>query len=263
MTCDPHHHRLVRRLIFGLRQRCAADRIGRLVVGVSGGADSVALLRGLHLLSQRRTFELQPIVVHVHHHLRPPDQADADAAFTQSLAQRLQLPFMHKDIAPGVAAAQTARNLEATSRRLRYAALAQAAHENDAAAVATAHHADDQLETLLMRLIRNASPAAMAGIRWRRRLSEPEPEVLQESSAEPRMLIRPMLAATHADAVDFLNAIEQPWREDETNTDRSRTRARLRHEVLPVLRDLRPDAAEQAVKLAERVDASPSSVPKP
>lgn len=245
VSTDPHHHPMMRHVLFGLRERCAADRAGDLAVAVSGGADSVALLRALHLLSKRRTFDLRPSVVHVHHHLRSDDEADGDAAFVERLADQLGLPFQLKHIAAGEPDDALPDNVEARARMLRYAALAEAAQELGADVIATAHHADDQLETMLMRLIRGATPESLRGVRWRRPLAETQVNL---------SLVRPMLGATHAEAVDFLQALDQPWREDATNEDRSRTRARLRHEVLPVLRELRADAARQAVRLGERLD---------
>ncbi len=236
-AAGPHYLPYMRTLTQGLRQRCGVAEGDHLVVACSGGADSVALLRGLDLLRHRRKWRLGLTVVHVHHHLREPEAADGDAAFVRSLAERLDLPFVRQDITPGAMRG----NVEANARELRYAALARIARARRADFVATGHHADDQLETLLMAMLRGTTAAGMRGIAWTRLLL---PEV---------HLIRPMLGATRDQAFALLSQMDQRWREDATNQDRSRTRARLRHEVLPVLRELRPDVALKALQLSDHL----------
>jgi len=224
---------LVRAVVRGLRQRCGVRDGGRVLVAVSGGADSVALLRAMHHLSRRRTWRLTLVVGHVDHGLR--DDSAADAAFVADLARTLTLPHLCR----AIDLARDAPNLEAAARRLRYAALGEMAREAGAAFVATAHHGDDMLETQLMALLRGPTIRGLRGIAWRRPLTAGV------------TLVRPMLGATHALATDYLRAIGQSWREDHTNADVTRTRARLRRDVLPVLRELRPGVARQAVKLAD------------
>lgn len=233
----PPRHPFVRAVAHGLRHHCGVEAGDGLLLAVSGGADSLALLRAVHALSPRRAWRLSLTVGHVHHHLRPAAQAEADADLVRGLSQRLGLPFQRCDLEP------TARpgNAEAGARALRYEALAEMARTCGAAAVVTGHHGDDQLETVLMRLLRGASVTGMAGMAWRRRLS---PGV---------RLIRPMLGVTHDRAESFLRDIDQPWREDATNRDTTRWRARLRGQVLPVLKELRPDAADKAVALGDHL----------
>lgn len=230
---------LVRALSQGLRQRGGVREGDHLLVACSGGADSVALLRALHLLHDRRKWNLSLTVAHIQHHLRPPVTAEGDAAFVAELAEQLKLPCHRRDITPG----NDAGNVEANARDQRYAALAEIAQEVGAGFVATGHHADDQLETLLMAILRGTTVKGLRGIAWQRPLGE--------ASSGGITLVRPMLGATHDDAIALLHYLEQPWREDATNLDRSRTRARLRHEVLPVLRELRPSVARKAVELGD------------
>lgn len=231
-----HRHPFVRQIAESLRDRCGVEPGDRVLVAVSGGADSVALLRAMAALAGRKEWSLDLHVCHVNHDLR--DDADADAAFVRELAEALSLPLHVRDIRPGGAVG----NVEQNARRMRYAALAEVAAEVDADRIATAHHADDQLETLLMRIVRGASARGMSGIAWRRR-----------TKGCDATLVRPMLRVTHDEAVALLNEIDQPWREDPTNADVSRWRARLRADVLPVLRDLRPDAAKKATDTADRL----------
>lgn len=243
--CTPSRsgrHRLVKAVVAALRGRCGVcERGGRtaahVLAAVSGGADSVAMLRAMHLLSHRRGWRLRLTVGHVQHHLRP--EAEQEARFVAALAARLGLPLHRRDIQPAVAAG----NLEAEARRLRYAALAEMAAEVGAGFVAAAHHGDDQLETLLMRLIRGSGVRGLSGMAWRRKLSP---------QADTR-LIRPLLGVDRATVLDFLRTIDQRWCEDASNADGSRWRARLRRDVLPVLRDLRGDAAAKATAAADHL----------
>ena len=229
---DPAYHPLVRSIARSLRRRCGVVEGDRLLLAVSGGADSVALLRAVALLAPRRKWRLRLAIGHVQHHLR--NDAEDDARFVAELAKDLRLPFARRDLA-----LRSTENMEAQARKARYAALAQMALETNCRYVATAHHADDQLETTLMRMLRGTGVAGLRGIAWRRQLEN------------DLLLVRPMLATTHTQALDFLTRIGQAWREDHTNSDTQRTRARLRHEVLPVLRELSPSAARKAVELGD------------
>lgn len=237
----PAHHPFVKAVARSLRRRCGVgplDRPGtRLIVAVSGGADSVALLRAVAALAVRRRWRMEPAVGHIQHHLRP--EAEGDAGFVAELAGRLGLPFVRADVDPSVSQG----NLEADARRARYAALADMADRLDARYVVTAHHGDDQLETVLMRLLRGSSVRGLSAMAWRRRLLPDRPTVL----------IRPMLAVDRGMVTRFLDDLGQPWQHDHTNDDVSRLRARLRRDVLPVLRDIRPDAPAQAVSQADHL----------
>jgi tRNA(Ile)-lysidine synthase len=209
----------------------------KVLVAVSGGPDSVALLRAMVLLAGRRDWKLQLAVGHVQHHLR--EDAEVDAEFVGELAKRWDLPSLRADIYPG----KKSGNVEGNARRMRYAALAEMAASFGAEFVATAHHADDQLETLLMRMMRGASVRGLSGMAWRRRLH----------AEGPVMLIRPMLGVEHAVVLDFLESLKQAWRKDHTNESGRRLRSALRGRVVPVLRELRGDVAGQAMHVGEHL----------
>ncbi len=210
-------------------------------MAVSGGADSVALLRALAALAPRRRWQLVLTVAHVQHHLRA--QAESDAQFVARLAQSLSLPFLRADLS----LVASLGNLEARARLARYAALDDMARSAGARYLVTAHHADDQLETVLMRLLRGSSIQGLAAMPWRRKLlGTPE-------HASALFLIRPMLAVDRPAVHGYLHTLGQTWHEDHTNVDLARTRNRLRHEVVPILRALRPDAAGRAVALADHL----------
>ncbi len=237
---SPNYHPLVRRVARALRQRCRVRAGSTVVIGCSGGADSVALVRAMAMLAGRRRWRLRLVVGHVQHHLRDED-AEADAAFVARLAGGLGLGYERRDIHP----VEQSGNLEAAARKQRYHALADIALKRGAAHVATAHHADDQLETLLMRLIRGAGTKGLRGIAWRRRLRTADENARVYA-------VRPMLEVERDQALDLLNALGQPWREDATNADTTRDRARLRHEVIPVIKAIRGDVAGKAVALGEQ-----------
>ena len=232
-------HPFVRKVAQALRRRCGVGDGERLVVAVSGGGDSVALTAALAALAPRRGRRLHVTVAHVQHHLRRHGEAEQDAAFVAALAESYRLPYRRADLD----LSGRGGNLEAEARRLRYEALAATAANAGATFVATAHHGDDQLETLLMRVLRGASVKGLSAMAWRRPLT----------TGSDTALIRPMLAVDRAEIRGFLSDIGQAWREDRTNADTSRLRARLRHEVLPALRGVDSRVARRAVRLADHL----------
>jgi tRNA(Ile)-lysidine synthase len=224
-----------------------ANREGSGVVAVSGGADSVALLRSLHALGK-------PLVVaHVNHQLRGAD-SDADEAFVRELAAslNLQCQVLPIDVA-GLAAGE---NLESTARRYRYTFFAVVARRFGAAWIATGHTADDQAETVLHRIIRGTGIQGLRGIH-----PSPTPPPRGEGlSPSPvggggrgrgHAVVRPLLTVTRADVLEYLTVINQPFREDATNADRRFTRNRIRHELLPLLKSFNPDVVAALANLAE------------
>ncbi len=212
------------RVLRAVRQFTAA-RPGPGVVGVSGGADSVALLRALHSCGVPLT------VAHVNHRLRGAD-SDADESFVRALCESLGVEC--RVLSADVAALAAGGNLEATARRVRYAFFAEVAAEVGAAWVSTAHTADDQAETVLHRIARGTGLQGLRGI-----------------AAERNGVVRPLLAVTRADVLAHLAAINQPFREDASNADPRFTRNRIRHELLPLLRTFNPDVVSALAHLAE------------
>ncbi|HYL35275.1 MAG TPA: tRNA lysidine(34) synthetase TilS [Bryobacteraceae bacterium] len=189
----------------------AGDRVG---VAVSGGADSVFLLHALHELVS--TWNLQLSVVHLDHGIRG-EASVADAEFVQRMAESFALPF-HLQRADLRAVAD---NLEQAARHARQAFYQDLLASGLADRIATGHTRSDQAETVLYRLLRGASLAGLAGIL----------PVTKEG------LVRPLLQLTRAEIEGWLCERGLEWREDETNQDRSYARNRLRHEILPLLRE--------------------------
>ena len=206
----------------------------RIAVAVSGGADSVALLR--RLLEERRQLGVVLSVAHVHHGIRGA-AAEEDSAFVAGLAAAHDLPFhLHRTDAPA-AAATLHETLEEAARNLRYAFFRELMAEGHADAVATAHTLDDQAETVLLKLLRGAWTEGLSGIH----------PVLP---AEPGSIVRPFLDNGHAAIEAWLLWLQQPWREDATNQDVAHTRNRIRWQLLPSLRTFNPRITEQLARLA-------------
>jgi tRNA(Ile)-lysidine synthase len=185
-----------------------------VLVACSGGADSVALLLGLHRLAPG-TGRL--VVAHAEHDLRAA--AASDREFVARLAARLGLPFVWRRIAVR-AEPSRGEGVEARARRLRYEFLEQTALERGARYVVVAHTADDQAETILHRMLRGTGLAGLAGM--------PAARPLGPGAS----LLRPMLDVSRAEVREFLAATVQGWCEDESNADTRLARNFLRHEVL-------------------------------
>jgi tRNA(Ile)-lysidine synthase len=217
------------------------------VVAVSGGPDSLALLRALAAL--RPAGAVGPLVVaHLNHRLRGAE-ADADEDFVRALHARLAAAgpggLLWRAARADVAgeARRRGAGLEETAREVRYGWLAEVAAEAGAAWVATGHTADDQAETVLHRLLRGAGLRGLAGIPRRRPL-RPGVEV-----------VRPLLEVRRAEVLAYLESLGQDWREDETNADPRHTRNRIRHELLPLLAQrYNPAVVPLLGRLAEQAD---------
>jgi tRNA(Ile)-lysidine synthase len=226
----------------------AGDRVG---VAVSGGADSVALLR--LLLELRKDLGVVPLVVHLNHKLRGAE-SDCDEDFVRQLARAhaLQLVCESRDVREY--AAQNKLSLEAGAREARYEFFEGLLSGGDLNKIATAHTIDDQAETVLLKLARGAGTRGIAGI---------YPALQVENSAEStwhpalstqpaKAIIRPLLGIRRADLQAYLTEIGQVWREDSSNRDLRHTRNRVRKEVLPRLEEhVNPRVRETLAEAAE------------
>jgi tRNA(Ile)-lysidine synthase len=209
---------------------------GRLVVAVSGGPDSTALLVALDMLRHRHKFDV--VAAHINHMLRG-EESERDEHFTRELCERLNAHFVCHRVPVPIDASDRQESIEATARDRRLQSLAQVASEQNASFVATAHTANDQGETVLHRIVRGTGLAGLAGI--------PQARLLGPGIT----LIRPMLHVHRQDVRTFLDAIGQDFREDSSNRDLQFTRNRLRHEVLPYLAShVNPQIISALVRLA-------------
>jgi tRNA(Ile)-lysidine synthase len=221
----------------------------RLAVGLSGGADSVALLCALVDRSRELGFVVH--AAHLHHGLRG-EESDSDLAFCRELAAGFGLPF-HEARVDTAAEARRARKIDAveaedggasdsiegTARRLRYRWFFELISSGKVDAVATAHTLDDQAETVLAKFLRGAWTEGLSGIHPR----------LQ--CPEGGLIVRPLLHTTRAQIEAFLNTRKQPWHEDSTNRHLTFTRNRIRHELLPQLETWNPQLRDHLAQMAE------------
>ncbi len=224
----------------------------RVVVGVSGGPDSVALLHVLRRLSGPLNLDLH--VAHLHHALRGAD-ADADAEFVAALAARWGLPCTIERVDVQAIAEREKLALEEAARHARYAFLCRVAQRLGAVHIAVGHNADDQAETVLMHLLRGAGPAGLRGMLPETRLCDYH---LLASGLNPppeMQLIRPLLYIPRADIEAYCAEQQLETRFDRSNLDTTFFRNRLRHEVLPYLAQINPRIAQRLCHLAEVVRA--------
>jgi tRNA(Ile)-lysidine synthase len=196
-----------------------------VLAAVSGGSDSVCLLDLLLLV--RRRFSLRVRAFHLNHGLRRA--SGRDEQFVRDLCGRLgvELDVERADVAAH--ARQRKTGIEEAGRELRHRGLEAAAHRLGCNRIAFGHTADDNLETILLNLVRGTGPQGLAGIPVRR-----------------GRIIRPLLDVEHESVLGYLRGRGLSWVEDESNTDRTYRRNRLRSDVLPVLRELNPKAAANA-----------------
>lgn len=195
-----------------------------VLVALSGGADSVALLCVLRELGYPvRAF-------HLNHCLRGAE-SDRDEAFCRALCARLGVELTVERVDVATAAREQGKGVEETARRIRYARLHDA---EQGAKIATAHTADDNLETVLFHLVRGTGPKGLAGI----------PPVRGQ-------IIRPLLYAERAQVEAYLASLGQDYVTDSTNADETYTRNRIRHTVVPALRAIQPSAAQVAARLGD------------
>ncbi len=189
----------------------------KLLLGLSGGMDSVVLLHLLHGLAPKLGFELH--AMHVHHGISP--NADAWKQFCRDLCDRYAIPLQikHVDIAP----LKEVHGIEASARKLRHAAFS----ESDIPYVALAQHADDQAETLMLQLLRGAGLRGVSAM----------PFVRQQGS---QLLLRPLLECRRSELLAYAQQHHLEWVEDESNADDSYPRNFLRHRVFPVLQERFP-----------------------
>ncbi len=203
------------RFLNALRKSRLLSPGDRLGVAVSGGADSVALLRLLRTL--RDDLGIMLNVVHFNHSLRG-DESEADARFVSELAAALDCEFIVATEDVAAEAVRARLNIEDMARRLRYAFFQRVVEESRATSIAVAHTSDDQAETVLSHMIRGTGPTGLAGI---------YPQV--------GSVVRPLLEMRRQDLRQYLKEIGQTWREDSTNQDTHRLRARIRAQLLPQL----------------------------
>lgn len=226
LAASPHLRRCAQTVRVAVRRHQLWQPRDRLLVAVSGGADSLAAMLLLHALARSLGHTL--VVGHVDHGLQPDRQRAIDLITQACQALDIALDIVAVAIAAGP-------DLEARCRQARYAALQVMANRQQCQAIVTAHHADDQAETLLLRLARGAGVGALEGIRTHRQ----------------DQVVRPLLSLSRADLRTLLG--DRPFWQDPSNADTSLARNRLRATVMPAMEAAFPQSARGLARTADHL----------
>lgn len=254
-------HGFVRDLITEWRRLELPSAGETVVVGVSGGADSVSLLLAIHELTKLGKLDLRIIAAHFNHGLRQGD-SDADEEFVRALTSERVIEFAvgrtHERL-------DSSGNLEQNARNARYAFLRKTAANLNADAVLTGHTVNDQAETFLINLIRGSGPAGLCGIRPVRSLEDRTPakpdgcEVEDEPFLFPAgpLLVRPLVTwAKRRDTEGYCHSLGVEYRYDTMNEDTAYKRVRIRKILLPMLEDFNPNIVEILANTAGHMQRS-------
>ena len=202
----------------------------RIVAGVSGGSDSVAML---YLLSGLKELSLDITVAHVNHGLRV-GEAERDAEFVKNLASRLGLEFEYTKVDTETYRKKNRLSTEDAARKLRYEFFRRILKKIGGGKIATAHTQDDQAETVIMRLIRGSGSLGMSAIK-----------------PVSRNIIRPLIDIKKSEIKAYLESENIEWIEDSTNSSSDFLRNRIRNELIPLLEDIHPGASATVARSAK------------
>ncbi len=241
VTLSPCHYNPNMDILAAIRRAIAKhdllERDSTVIVGVSGGADSVCLLHALVALAPE--YDLRLHVAHLDHQLRG-DAARADADFVHDLAREWNLPCTIESRDVAAFARDHKLSIEEAARQVRYAFLCEVALTNDSETIAVAHNADDQTESVLMHFLRGSGLAGLRGMLPKTKMLEVGSWKL-ESALKDLHLVRPLLDVPRADIEAYCAQHNLPFRTDATNADTTYFRNRLRHELLPLLETYNPN----------------------
>ena len=205
-----------------------------ILVGFSGGADSVALLHFVKQLSIKKQFAVY--ACHIHHGLR--QTADRDAAFTRQTAKELGVPFLLKKVNVKTLVKKENLSIEHAARKARYQALKEAAEKFNCKKIALAHHLDDNAETFLLNILRGTKAKGLLGIPVKRPLGKLE-------------IIRPFLCITRAEVERYIKEHKLSFVTDETNSEQIYTRNWIRGTLLPLLEQKQPQIRKHLNDIAQ------------
>ncbi len=215
----------------------------KILVAVSGGADSMVLLHVLNSLAKKNRWQIS--IAHFNHQLRGR-ASDGDEKLVRTTAKNLQLKFFGVSADVKAFATQSKLSIEMAARKLRHEFLARVAREQKIPVVALAHHADDQVELFFLRLLRGAGGGGLAGMKWQS-LSPVDKKI---------MLVRPLLGFSKKEILEFTCANNIEFRDDASNYSSNFLRNRIRNELLPLLRKkYQPAVARTVLRLMDIVGA--------
>ncbi len=233
------------------------ERKDKIVIGLSGGADSVALV---YLLNEMQSvFDFELFLCHLNHKIRGKE-ADDDQQYCIALAKTLKLPIYTESQDILEISKQTKESLELSARNIRYDFFKRACEEFSANKIALAHHQDDQCETIIFNLARGTGIHGLRGMPLRRILYKSD----EKTNVE---IIRPILCCTKSQLENFLQAKNVRWQIDKTNYQLKASRNIIRHKILPAMEQLNPavkrhllDLAEQAADMEKIIDEQAAKI---
>lgn len=211
------------KLLMWVQSQGLLDGCERVLLAVSGGADSVAMTHALCRLQAAGRLECEFVIGHVNHCLRGAD-SDGDVTFVADLGRQLGVETICETADVPAYAKKHKLSIETAARRVRLTKLVEMAEKHSCRRIATAHHADDQAETIVHRLMRGTGFRGLCGIK-------------PISVVYGGIFIRPMLSVRRAEVIDYCRDNDIQWREDASNASLAFTRNRIRHRLLPALSD--------------------------
>jgi tRNA(Ile)-lysidine synthase len=221
-----------------IKANSLVNSVERILLAVSGGVDSTALLYAMHALKAENILSADLVCAHINHQLRGAD-ADVDEDFVIAQARDLKLTITTKKLDVRGFAQKNKLSVETAARQMRIETLLNIAKANNCSSISTAHHKNDNAETILHRLVRGTGFRGLAGI-WPMRLFD-----------DDIRFIRPLLSVTRNEIIEYLKKRNQKWRRDHTNADCTYTRNFIRHRLLPALQqDCTGSLVEQLSALA-------------
>ncbi|HEV7699359.1 MAG TPA: tRNA lysidine(34) synthetase TilS [Pyrinomonadaceae bacterium] len=259
-------HDFVRNLITEWRRLEMPTSDATVVVGVSGGADSVSLLLAMHELRELKKLNLRLVAAHFNHRLRD-GESDADEQFIREFTIERKIEF-----ASGHAEPLEASNLEQKARVARYAFLSRTAENVGAFAVLTGHTVNDQAETFLINLLRGSGPTGLCGMKAVRPIADRpppqtdgcEPDADTEEPllfAEKLLLVRPLVTwAKRLHTEGYCHDRQIEYRYDTMNEDTAFKRVRIRKILLPLLEDFNPNIVETLARTASLMQQIPENL---
>lgn len=201
----------------------------KVIIGVSGGADSVALLDMLY------SYKIRCVVAHCNFHLRG-EESNRDAFFVEELCKKYNLPFERIDFDTETHAERNSISIEMAARELRYNWFEQLRTIHLADKIAIAHHSDDSVETVLLNLVRGTGIKGLTGI-----------------SAKNEYIIRPLLCMSRSEILEYLNERKLTYVDDSTNSEDMYTRNKIRLNIIPLLESINPSAKEAILRTAQNL----------